>query len=363
MIAEIKFECPHCGQRIAVGSDAAGVCIDCPTCQNGVTIPDGSDPPEPEQNEGGLREGLDAVRGENERLRANATLTQAEIKSFNNERLALRNEAASFKQRSAVAEARLAAMQGELDLLRQRLNATETQLGSAERELAESRAAAARAAGERRDAEREIATVRSELAAALAALEQAQAAAEIAGARVLEAEKQVAESRERLGAAAVEARTLREECATALKEADSLRGVVNKDEASREFLSTKTKLTSVEKELIARRQAAAQLEADLLASETERRRLDEERGSLHRRVAEALKQVEELSKDRMNADNEKLRELLERQNEELKIRFRELTRFRRARLTLKIIWALTGLGIVGLGYVFMKILPTIEWAQ
>ena len=41
-----------------------------------------------------------------------------------------------------------------------------------------------------------------------------------------------------------------------------------------------------------------------------------------------------MSKDRLNADNAKLRELLERQNEELKLRFKELTRFRRAKLTL-----------------------------
>ena len=177
MIAEIKFACPHCGQRIAVGSDAAGVSIECPTCQNGVTIPNGSDPAEPEQNDGELRERLEASRAENERLRSNATLAQAEIKGFNNERLALRNEAANHRQRAAVAESRLAAMQGELDLSRQRLNATETQLGSAERELAESRAAGARQAGEQSAVEQEIAGIRSNLAAALAALEQMQIAA------------------------------------------------------------------------------------------------------------------------------------------------------------------------------------------
>ena len=82
---------------------------------------------------------------------------------------------------------------------------------------------------------------------------------------------------------------------------------------------------------------------------------------MHRRVAEALKQADDLSGDRLNADNEKLRELLDRQNEELKNLYRELTRFRRAKLTLKIIWALTALGITGLGYLFVKILPTIEW--
>ena len=363
MITEIKFECPHCGQRIAVESDAAGLSGECPTCQNSVTIPHSVAPPAPRRKGGSLREKLAAAQSENERLRSNATLAQAEIKSFHNERLTLRSEAASLRQRAATSEARLGAMQGELDLQRQRLEATETQLAAAGRELSESRAAAQRAVGERTAAEQEIACVRSELAAALAAFGQSRAAADAAEARVVEMESQLAWLGEKLAAAEAEALSLQTQSAAARGEVETLRGLMDKDEAGREFLSTKTKLAAAVEELRERRQSAAQLEAELLASEKERRRLDEERSAMHRRVSEALKQAEDLSKDRLNADNEKLRELLERQNEELKIRFRELTRFRRAKLALKIIWALTALGITGLGYVFLKILPTIEWAQ
>ena len=39
MIADITFECSHCGQRIAVGADAAGLDVDCPTCKTTLTIP------------------------------------------------------------------------------------------------------------------------------------------------------------------------------------------------------------------------------------------------------------------------------------------------------------------------------------
>ena len=351
MITEIKFECPHCGQRIAVESDAAGLSVECPTCQNPVTIPDRAAPIAPRRKDAGAQE------------KPASAQAQAEIKRLQNERLALRGEVASLKQRAATAEARLGAMQGEVDLQRQRLEATETQLTAAERELSESRAAAAQAAGERTAAEQELAGVRSELAAAQAAFGQTQTAAAIATAEFVETETRLAESREKLEAAAAKVRALESQCAAALGEAESLRGLMDRDAASREFLSTKTKLATAEEELRARRQATAQLEADLLASETERRRLDEERSAMHRRVAEALRQAEDLSKDRMNADNEKLRELLERQNEELKTRYHELTRFRRAKLALKIIWALTALGIVGLGYFFVKILPAIEWAR
>ena len=300
MIAEIKFACSHCGQRIAVGSDAAGLSVDCPTCQNAVMIPDGAVPLEPRRKDGGLGEKLAAAQSECERLRANATHAQAEIKSFHNERLTLRSEAASLKQRAATAESRIAAMQDE---------------------LSESRAA----------------------------LERTRAAAAIAEARAIEVETE---------RAAIAGRH-----ETALGEMASLRGLLDKDAASRELLATKSNLAAAGEELRTRRQSAAQLEADLRTSETERKRLDEERSAMQRRVTEALKLAEDSSKDRIHADNEKLRELLERQNEELKIRFRELTRFRRAKLTLKIIWALAALGLVGLGFLFVHILPTIEWSR
>ena len=344
MITEIKFACLHCGQKIAVGSDAAGWTVECPTCQNSVTIPDSPAPIAPRRKDTSVQEKIAA------------TQAQAEIKSLHNERLALRGEVASHKQRAATAEAALGAMQGELDLQRQRLEATETQLAAAERELSESRATAGQAVAERTAAEQDIADVRSELAAAQAAFEQMQTTAALNSARLVETEAQ-------LEAASAKVRSLESQCTTALSEAEALRGLMDKDEASREFLSTKTKLATAEEELRARRQSGAQLEADLLAAETERKRLDDERSAMHRRVAEALKQAEDLSKDRVNADNAKLRELLDRQNEELKSCFRELLRFRRAKLALKIIWALTALGITGLGYFFVKILPTIEWSR
>ena len=39
LMAEIKFRCPECEQKIAVEASAAGVKIDCPTCHSQLTIP------------------------------------------------------------------------------------------------------------------------------------------------------------------------------------------------------------------------------------------------------------------------------------------------------------------------------------
>ena len=160
MIAEIKFECAHCGQRMAVGSEAAGLDAECPTCQNLVTIPQDAAFSEPRRSDGGLREKLAALQSECERLGASARHAQAEIKSFHNERLTLRNEAAALKQRAIAAEEKL----GLLEIVRQRLEATETQLTALERELAENQSALASATRERTAASEELERLRSELA-------------------------------------------------------------------------------------------------------------------------------------------------------------------------------------------------------
>ena len=349
MIAEIKFVCGHCGQKIAVDSDAAGLGIECPTCQNSVTIPRSGIASEPRIAEG---ERLTGIQAECERLRANATHAQAEIKSFQNERLSLRNEVAALKQRASAAEAQLA----EVELLRQRLEATETQLASMEQERAGLLAAASLVTGERDSALLELEGVRSELAAAMAASERAQSAATEMQARFTDTETALASAQADL--AGLQARF-----AAASGEAESLRGLMDRDEATRELLSMRTKLAGAEEELHMRRQTATQLEIDLLKAEADRDRLDAERGALHRQMADVMKRAEDLSRDRLNVDNAKLRELLDRQNEELKLRFKELTRFRRAKLTLKIIWALAILGAIGLGFLFVKILPMIEWSR
>lgn len=359
MITEIKFECGHCGQRIAVDSDAAGLGIECPTCQNPVTIPRSGIAPEPRIAEGGLRERLTAIQAECERLRANATHAQAEIKSFQNERLSLRNEVAALKQRTYAAEAQLA----EVELLRQRLEATETQLSSMEQERVNRQTASSLVTSERDSALQDLESVRSELAAAMAASERIQDEAREAQARFTETETQLGDTRAALATARADLTGLQARFAAASGEAESLRGWMDRDEATRELLSMRTRLATTEEELQMRRQTATRLEIDLLKAEADRDRLDAERGALHRQMAEALQRAGELSRDRLNADNAKLRELLDRQNEELKLRFKELTRFRRAKLTLKIVWALAVLGAIGLGFLFVKILPMIEWSR
>lgn len=44
---KIKFECPHCRQRIGVSADGAGCRVPCPSCQGAIIIPT---PPGPGRN-------------------------------------------------------------------------------------------------------------------------------------------------------------------------------------------------------------------------------------------------------------------------------------------------------------------------
>ena len=352
MIAEIKFECAHCGQKMTVDSEAAGLDAECPTCQHPVTIPQDLALSEPRRSDGGLREKIAALQSECERLGASATHAQAEIKSFHNERLTLRNEAAAQKQRAIAAEEKL----GLLEIVRQRLEATETQLAALERELAESQTALARATSERAAAVEELEGARSELAAVVASSKRAQS-------KTAATKKRLAEARGALAVSQTELEAERGRLTAMTGEMEALRALVSCDDASRELLSARSQLAAAEEEVSTRMKRAVQLEADLKRAESERDRLEAERITLHQRVAEAQKQAEALSKDSLNADNTKLRELLERQSEELKVRFRELARFRRAKLAFKIVWGMAALGALGLGYLFIKIAPSINWPQ
>lgn len=48
-MAEINFDCPHCGQNLDAPEDMAGWAIDCPACEKKikVPVPDGAEISEP----------------------------------------------------------------------------------------------------------------------------------------------------------------------------------------------------------------------------------------------------------------------------------------------------------------------------
>ena len=103
---------------------------------------------------------------------------------------------------------------------------------------------------------------------------------------------------------------------------------------------------------------AEQLTADLAASTTERKRLDDLLGEMRRRMEEATRRADAGSDEKLQHDNSVLRGIVARQNTELEIRHRDIVRLRRKRFGLQIVYALFALGLLALGYWAMQVLPS-----
>ncbi len=207
---DIKFECSQCGQRMVVERSAAGFLADCPMCNTPVTVPHIHAPVDLGKGEAPALEPAIPVRSkrepgresahpialevelaeaqaevvrqhalfkkavdECERLKANTTHVQAELKSFQADRQQLKADLAQARQVAAVAEARASELadtlsavqeengalryQAEVDVnaLRERVSAVETLLAAREQELASRQA-------EHTDALRSLAKTRAE---------------------------------------------------------------------------------------------------------------------------------------------------------------------------------------------------------
>jgi hypothetical protein len=83
--------------------------------------------------------------------------------------------------------------------------------------------------------------------------------------------------------------------------------------------------------------------------------------TLRQRLGDAEKRADAVSDERLRQDNLALRGIITRQNGELERRHVELHRLKRARLILRILYALIVLGIVALGYAAIQIIPSLDW--
>ncbi len=167
MIDEIKFACATCGQHIVTAAEAAGVAVECPSCRETMTVPAARAIHDRSYGEGlrgsdaltESRENLEAVVSECERLKSVATHAQAELKTFQAERLGLKSELAQLRQRHSGLEEKAAALEAEsarregaaaareaaltqdLAIARTRASAAETQISAKESDLENAHAA------------------------------------------------------------------------------------------------------------------------------------------------------------------------------------------------------------------------------
>lgn len=306
--ADIEFVCSRCGQNIAAEPQAAGVEVGCPACSHTLTVPSaeraGADLLPSSQDEEGIR----SPRCTN---RLNSRTQAPEPKDL---------ELAQARAGHEAAAAELAAAAEWLERL---------QAGEAEREAALQE--------ERRQRLSAEAKVRETSAALSEALEQLAMAGEQIG--KLNAFQAAANGEmQRLR------RLLREEVPE--PERQTLHGQLAAAQA--QCARFGDALRHVEEELEAERCAGGRMAAVVR--------------ELSRRLNE-VSVFEPWRGDReLGRENEVLRGIAARLKGQIRLQHRELLRLRRARLGLRIVYGIFGLGLVGLGYVALQIFSGLEWS-
>ena len=412
--ADIRFDCPHCGQPFVVEASGAGLETSCPICESKVVVPQlgafdhrdyghgvpeknrvagsrGSRPEFSNADAHGLREDLS---GENAALRH-------QIKAASGERAQLKAELAAVKQRLATTESQLAesraraadlhsglAMANEelaatfgasderatvietlrqqtshdLDIAREKLRALEAELAIREREREEARGRAASLEQELGHAKGEISALQDESGLYRRNFDEAQAKlAETAQSQLelASTKNELHATDEKLKAAEDGCKSLAICCEELRKEAASLRSDLQGSESGRELLELRARFQQEQEEhrTAARKLAQAGQETHLLAASGVQLRSDLEEA--RRSHADAERRAEAGSESRLSKDNFVLRGIIERQNDELTQRLHDLNGLRQARLWLRLTYALFAVGFLGVIAFGLYVVPLV----
>jgi chromosome segregation ATPase len=370
--ADIKFECSQCGQRMVVERSAAGLMADCPACCTPVTVPHGHSSAESGESELLTQESVAAVRShrnsgrdaahqvevdlaeaqaeiarqhalfkkavdECERLKANATHIQAELKSFQADRQQLKADVAQARQVVGAAEARaseladtLSATQHENESLRYQaqadvnalhglISALEAKIGERENQLREGKA-------ETTEALRSLAKSRAEFN---------RLNTEAAGLRS-------------------EVEILRHDFESTTQELGATSQQLFETKGQLEPLIEEHRGTTAERD--SWREQAEGFRRDLAALDTGRDLLE-----LRAQHAELQRKHESLEvtlveqTETAKKENDVLRGIVDRQNATLGTHHKELRRLRRGRFAVRFVYGLFALGLLALGYLAVHI--------
>lgn len=321
----------------------------------------------------GLKQQLKAAIEERERLNTSVTHTQVELKSFQTERQQSRTDVANLRQRVVIAESQLAAREQDLAAFRESAEALQAQIANAEAALAAERQQRENAEALWREVNRALEASEAQLQASDATLDQYAANEEslnqeLAGlrsrlaaaaewqTRLVHAEAQSQTARESLEGALAENRTLAARCEELRGEAVNLQRDLTATDSGRELVQNRAKLEAVETE---QKQIAAKLaaaEAELKTLQNAEATLQADLAAAQRGREKAQTELEAAKEARVVKDNEVLRGIINRQNAELAQHHRDLFRLRKARFALKIVYAIFGIGLLGVAAFALKIL-------
>ncbi len=360
--AEIKFECSQCGQSLSVDSSAAGITTNCPTCESPVVIPQ-------------LHSIHDRHYGEAPPMESSREdFAAAEL-------LELREELAEAHSAAAHSERRAVAVERQLGEAREKISQTAAALADEEENRAQWEAACAQA-GERADfAAAELVETRAQLAECAAALTVAQeetgamqaAGAELRGqlesalaqlqdaaatrAALAAAEENLAAKQRGLETTEAELQTLSNQCAALRQEADTLRRDLSEIHTGRELLELRARFLVLETDHQRTTGTLGRIEAEAKTLTASEQQLRAELTETRDRAAAAERRAEAASESAVSKDNEVLRGIIDRQKAVIEESFTELRRLRRARLFLRILYAVIALLVIGLAALAVDYLP------
>jgi chromosome segregation ATPase/DNA-directed RNA polymerase subunit RPC12/RpoP len=399
MIAEIKFDCGKCGQRICVEQAAAGLASDCPTCGHGLTIPEphglnerdydgpfrsngstrsveegriysegrGGDPlaelAAAHEELAFLRELLHERSEECSRLTASATHAQAEIKSFQAERRTLKSELATQKQRVAALEAHGAELATDLEVQQQRASALEAHLTGKEQAGQELQARLDALIQEQAHTLRELDSLQAESTLLRSSLDNATAELEplrAAALRLDAADAELQQTRQKLTEAESGKRSFSEKCDALIKEAKTLRKDLSETATGKELISLRKRLAAAEEEHQRLAKESKQLAEELKKSAFEKSELQVQLQAVNLQLSETQEKIAASAESQVQKENSVLRGIVERQNAELEARFVEIHRYKRARFTMRSIYAGCAIAAIGLVITAIKVLSKVD---
>jgi chromosome segregation ATPase/DNA-directed RNA polymerase subunit RPC12/RpoP len=355
MITEIKFDCKHCGQPLAVDSDAAGMMVTCPGCESPIEVPRGDMAlaPAPRRERRPSPEALQA--SDPEALTLRQRLVDANV------------HASRLEGEVAKARAETAAARQRFDEMARRVQEFEALLGEQQAAIERSRMEAAAHRETWESAVSRMRGLESDLAAANELLREAElgsndlraqlaaARAELAG--VAEVAARLPATEEKLAALsrlhAATAETLlriEAEAAGLRKDRDDFHRTLSGDSAGQDFIQARERLQQTETE---RTRLVAQVERLLQerdAAVEKRRGLEEQIRSLLKELDAARREIEAHSEHHLEKENAVLRGIIERQNSQLEQQHVQVRRLRRAQYGVRLAYAIFGFGLVALAW-------------
>ena len=370
--ADITFECSQCGQRMVVERSAAGEKTDCPACSTPLTVPVASSPDveapseetpaaapapaskaeesawkTPEQLGAELVEAREEIERQHalfkkavdecERLTASTTHIQAELKSYQAERQQLKTDLGHARQAVAIAESRvselvdtLSALQQENGALRyqlevdvntltERLSVVDAHLGARESELEQNKTELTNALRSLAKTRAEYSKVHMEAAGLRSEVEVLRNNFEATTQELATTSQQLFDVKDRFDALTEEHQVATTERDDWRQQAEGFQRDLSQIDSGRELL-------------------------DLRAQHAE---LQRKHQSLEIALAE--------QSDAAKRDNDVLRGIVERQNATLGGHHAELRRLRRARFSLRLVYAIFALGLMALTFLALYI--------